>query len=67
MTSPFMIWCVFQKVVTEMALEIQGSYISLPVEQFIESEIILEVLFSNFRNYKSNFLMLGILSCFRNK
>lgn len=27
---------------------------------FIESEIILEVLFSSFRNHKSNFLMLWL-------
>lgn len=32
MISPFMIWCGLQKVATELALEIQGSYISLPVE-----------------------------------
>ena len=58
MTSPFMIWCVFQKVVTEMALEIQGSYISLPVEQFIESEIILEVLFLTLETTRVIFLCL---------
>ena len=58
MTSPFMIWCVLQKVVTEMALEIQGSYISLPVEQFIESEIILEVLFLTLETTRVIFLCL---------
>lgn len=55
--------CGLQKVATELALEIKVLIFLCLLNMFIESGVILEVLFSSFRNYKSNFLMLWIAGC----